>query len=49
VSRFVFLFFRFFVFFALFIDLVTDKVQPLSRKHAAGVGENEGQHAQDGA
>ena len=35
--------------FALFIDLVTDKVQPLSRKHAAGVGANEGQHAQDGA
>ena len=47
VSRFVFFVFLFF--FALFIDLVTDKVQPLSRKHAAGVGTNEGQHAQDGA
>ena len=42
-------FFCVFVFLALFIDLVTDKVQPLSRKHAAGVGTSEGQHAQDGA
>ena len=32
VSRFVFVFLCFFCFFPLFIDLLTDKVQPLSRR-----------------